>query len=805
MLTVPTPEVETQRLAALRALGVLDTPPEPELDVITALAADRFDAPISLLSLVDENRQWFKSRVGLDVAETDRTVSFCGYTILSDDVFVVPDALADDRFRENPLVIGGPQIRFYAAAPLVLSGGERVGTLCVIDSRPRNGFSDRDARALKLLAGQATAHLEARRMRAEQRITQLIADTTSDAFVCADASGHIIYWNRGAETTFGYSAHDAIGQSLEIIVPPEHHGAHGDGIKRLHNGGVPRLVGRPIEVPAVRRDGSRLMTELTLGMWHEGDSQVPAGYASIIRDASQRILTETKLAEQIAAIEAAQEGIAIADADGVHHYMNEAFLRMFGLPENTHGIPWTHLFAPHDRARLAAEAFAKDSDDGRWFGEVDALRSDGRLLRVELSLTQCGESVVSVVRDITLRREADRDRDRLREQLLVAQRQEAVGQLASGLAHDFNNLIAAIAGSAALIRDGADGEAVRHAARIASAADSATSLVDKMLSLGQRKPDNQAHDLRSIVVDAAELLDVSLSENQRLDLDLDHNPVTVQADRTELMQVLLNLCLNARDAMVAGRIGISVRLVEDAAGQVPGEARALNVGVMPTGAAAHISVVDDGCGIAPTEMGHIFRPFYSRKDNAGTGLGLAMVAGIVQAAGAGLSVWSQVGEGTRFDIFWPLTPPVADPAFAATANDYEGPSLLDGITVLVVDDDPAVLETLAQMLERVGAEVAPCQDPHDALTALQEDPDAWTVLVTDFDMPVMNGAALARQARTICPDLPILLVTALPEEPRMGARYDDLFDGVSGKRVSVSGLASAVHATIAKRRKRVLA
>lgn len=131
---------ETQRLAALQGLEILDTAPDPELDIITRLAADRFDSAIALVSLVDERRQWFKSRQGLDVCQTPREHSICAHAIAGDGVMVVPDATQDPRFAANPLVTGEPNIRFYAAAPLVTSGGYRIGTLCVIDERPRDGF-----------------------------------------------------------------------------------------------------------------------------------------------------------------------------------------------------------------------------------------------------------------------------------------------------------------------------------------------------------------------------------------------------------------------------------------------------------------------------------------------------------------------------------------------------------------------------------------------------------------------------------------------------------------------------------------
>lgn len=133
----PCPAHEGDRLKALRQLLILDTPPEERFDRLTQFAAGEFDVPIVLLSLIDEDRQWFKARVGLDVCETGRDISFCGHAILQDDTMVVPDVSLDDRFHDNPLVTGEPHIRFYAGAPLTMPGGHNVGTLCLIDRTPR--------------------------------------------------------------------------------------------------------------------------------------------------------------------------------------------------------------------------------------------------------------------------------------------------------------------------------------------------------------------------------------------------------------------------------------------------------------------------------------------------------------------------------------------------------------------------------------------------------------------------------------------------------------------------------------------
>ncbi|MQA19800.1 GAF domain-containing protein [Rugamonas rivuli] len=137
MLAAPIPDNDAERLAALRELLILDTPPEQRYDKVVQFAAEEFDMPIALLSLIDENRQWFKANVGLDVCETARDISFCGHAILQSDIFVIPDARADARFADNPIVTGEPYVIFYAGAPLRMPSGFTIGTLCIIDHKPR--------------------------------------------------------------------------------------------------------------------------------------------------------------------------------------------------------------------------------------------------------------------------------------------------------------------------------------------------------------------------------------------------------------------------------------------------------------------------------------------------------------------------------------------------------------------------------------------------------------------------------------------------------------------------------------------
>lgn len=792
---------EPARLDALFALDILDSEPEPEFDTITRLAVRLFDVPIALVSLVSHDRQWFKSRVGLDATETPCEVSFCGHAILSAEPMVVPDAHLDPRFRYNPLVLGAPFVRFYAGAPLMLRSGHAVGTLCLIDTRPR-AFDARDHEMLKLLAMQVVDLLDMRDLRRRQKVSEQISATSSDAFVATDTDNTIIYWNRGAEQMFGWSTREAIGRSLDIIVPQRHHAGHNAGVRRISNGGQPRLVGKTTEVPACHRDGREFMVELSLGMWNDERDGRPAGFASIIRDVTERKSLEAErdatrnlLAEQMAAIEASSDGISITDSEGHYIFANRSHAAIFGFddPARMIGHHWASFYAPGEAARLARQVLPHVEKEGHYTGHLSSRRHDGVAIEQDISMTpRPSGGVVSVTREVSGRLRDERELARLREQLLVAQRQEAIGQIASGIAHDFNNVIAAISGSAALIQAGADPQA--QAERVQRAAESAASLVQKMLAVGKRRSEPEPLQLCPQIASVIELVRTSLSTGQEIRFKPADEPIVLMADCTELMQVLMNLSINARDALEGtpdGHIDLQVMRWN------PGDpAPELRVGRLPAGPSARIDVSDNGCGMPPELLARIFQPFFSSKGSRGTGLGLSVVAGIVEAAGGGIAVRSEPGQGTCFTILWPLDPP-------PKTEEPEAPVLpagqgqLAGRTVLVVDDNRSMVTLLTHLLERAGAEVGPCSDGRDVLEALRSDPGAWDLLVTDFDMPEMDGGQLAVEARRLKPDLPILLCTGAPARHLERHRSDPLFDAIIGKPATLDSLTAAALAALA--------
>ena len=278
---------EEERLAALASLAILDTPAEGDFDDLTHLAATALGVNCAAVSLIDSGRQWFKARHGIPFAETSREIAFCTHAVVSRSLLVVPDATRDDRFAANPLVTCDGGIRFYAGVPLITSAGHCLGTLCVFDPTPRDGLTPDQEVVLRDLARLAVDLIESQRFRRMGEIAANVVASTSDAVVAVDRDCRIVHWNPGAERMFGRSREDAIGQSIEIIIPKRLVRRHRQFFVCAAAGKAPNsLAGSFIEVSCARIDGAEFPTELSLAQW--GDGQPDRGFAAIIRDISSR-------------------------------------------------------------------------------------------------------------------------------------------------------------------------------------------------------------------------------------------------------------------------------------------------------------------------------------------------------------------------------------------------------------------------------------------------------------------------------------------------------------------------------------
>lgn len=292
----PIPANESERLAALDSYGLFDTKPEADFDRLASLAARLFDVPIVLVSLIGRDRQSFKTHVGLDVCETSREVSFCTHAIMQDDIMFVPDATKDPRFASNPLVLGPPFIRFYAGKPLKAPGGEKVGTVCLIDNKPRAIFTSEDRQNLTDIAELVLDRMELRRLDLVRSVSQSrfenIAATSPDAIICSNSEGEITFWNRSAERLFGYTAEEIQGRPSDWMVPDSWRQIYDEELGRLQRGERMGLADQTVELSGRRKDGSEFPAEYSLSTWQEGNS---TSVGAIVRDISDRRQNEERL------------------------------------------------------------------------------------------------------------------------------------------------------------------------------------------------------------------------------------------------------------------------------------------------------------------------------------------------------------------------------------------------------------------------------------------------------------------------------------------------------------------------------
>ena len=482
---------------------------------------------------------------------------------------------------------------------------------------------------------------------------------------------------------------------------------------------------------------------------------------------------ERALADRAAAMEASLDGIAITDNQGRFVYTNRAHLVMFGYANELDllGQKWSSLYGPDEAEWIETHAMPILGRDGGWSGEIVGRAKDGSPVEQDISLTLNADGgLLCITRDISARRRERAERERLLNELQLAQRREMIGQMAAGLAHDFNNLLAIISGGASLIIEEAETDSGTQAgaSRILAASSQAAGLVKRLLTLGARQSARVSLDLRRPVQEAAELVRSSLRAPMRLTLSVPDTPVEAEADPTDVLQLLLNLAINARDALANSPGTISIRLT------APGtqvEAGSVAVGrVDPQRRYACLTVEDTGPGMPADVASRVLTPYFSTKGDLGTGLGLAVVSSVIEDNGGAMSLTTAPGEGTKFDVYWPVDAVQETAAPPAKADGATG--RLDGRMILVCDDQPEVLDVITAYLEAAGAEVAATTDPADVLDALRDEPDNWDLLVTDFDMPGMTGAQLAEAAKAIKQNLPTILVTALAGEAgRTGAFF----------------------------------
>jgi len=422
MSHAPIPPDEDARLAALKKHGILDTPPEAEFDDLTRLAAHICGAPIALVSLVDENRQWFKSKVGLDASETPRDISFCGRAIHGSDIFEIPDAAKDERFHDNPLVVGPPDIRFYAGVPLVTPEGHNLGTLCVIDRVPRR-LSGEQRDALGLLGRQVVRLMESRLAETDLKQSEArwrsLFENTEDIVQSIAGDGRLLLVNRAWRETLGYTEAEAMEMNVFDIIHPDCMRHCRDLFGRIMAG---EDVGG-INVTFRAKDGRPVAVEGRVIVRFDNGRR--AATLGIFQDVTERKTTRRALKRFKRTLDQTQDCIFMFRAgDFRFTYVNEGARRMMGYTEaELLGMTPVDITPEYDLARFrrTVQPLLDGTVSSHTF---ETLHRDkgGRDIPVEIILQMDGQSgaepcFVAVVRNIQERRNAEMSLKRSEERL----------------------------------------------------------------------------------------------------------------------------------------------------------------------------------------------------------------------------------------------------------------------------------------------------------------------------------------------------------------------------------------------------
>jgi hypothetical protein len=587
----------------------------------------------------------------------------------------------------------------------------------------------------------------------------------------SDSEGRIVLINQEIERIFGYSREELLGQSIDRLVPERFRGPHAHRRREFMESPRLRPMGARRYLDGLRKDGSEVPVEigLTPVVTEEG-----VFVLSAIVD-----ITARKRAEELfrAALESSPAGKLVIDAAGRVVLVNREVERLFGYArEELLGRPVDMLVPPrfrdaHPGYRDAffADPEARPMGAGR---ELYGLRKDGSEVPIEIGLTPIetddGSMVLSSIVDISARKQSERYRLELEEQLRQAQRLDALGTLAGGIAHDFNNILGALVGYTELAREGSDDEAViADLDEVLRAAFRGKELVQRILSFSRRQEtQRRPTDLAPVVSEASQLLRASLPAGIDMRLQIGSALPQVLADATSVHQVLMNLGTNAAHAMPEGgtlAIALASFYARDSFIRVHTE--------MKEGPYVLLTVSDTGTGMDAAIRDRAFEPFFTTKGaGVGSGLGLAVVHGILRDHSGTALIDSEVGEGTRVRCFFPAL----DVEPAVLAHELAADPRGSGEHILYVDDQRALVEGGRRRLETLGYRVTGAIGARAAIDIFRAAPADFDLVITDYSMPAMSGVELAQQLAALRSDVSIILLTGyvqqLPEGQLRAAR-----------------------------------
>ncbi len=651
---------------------------------------------------------------------------------------------------------------------------------------------------------------------ANDRLSGIIVNNTEDAIVCVDEAQHITLFNQGAERIFGYAAAEAVGRPLSILLPARTSGVHAAFVREFGVSPVQsRRMGERSAVAGARKDGTEFPAEVSISKLAMPNG---ATYTAVVRDISERVKSEALARERerrlSLVLSAGQMGTFDVDERTGTLRQDETAAQLLDLPAATKEIS---VAAFMNRVHVAdRDAVAQQLDRLRKAGgdytiefRVDAADGGVRWLTsqgfCEVGADGTAIRTTGVVRDVTLRKQAEaaleaRVAERtgeLREQierreeaqtaLLRSQKLQAVGELAGGMAHDFNNLLTVIAGNLELLGLGQlDAKARDFLHRAQEAAKMGGRLASRLLIIGRRQRLQPVTiDLNELARSMTDVLRRTLGDQVEVHADFSGDLWPTRADVSEIENAILNLAINARDAMPhGGKLVISTSNMALGPDDVAGEAG------LKSGDYVMLSVSDTGVGIPPEHLARVFEPYFTTKEaGRGTGLGLSTIYGFAKQSGGHLTIYSEVGRGTAVRLYLPR----AANATADAVRPAATPEQAAGETVLVVEDSPDVRDVTAKRLDMLGYRVLIAENGPAAVALLQSDAEIDLVF-SDVVMPGgMSGFDILNWVRANRPEIEVLLTSGFTGEVAQHGEREAAHDvKVLRKPYAIADLARAV-------------
>lgn len=605
-------------------------------------------------------------------------------------------------------------------------------------------------------SGELLARVQVGRRLVEQHaLLHCLIDSIPDPIYFKDSRGAYLGCNSAYQQFVGKAESDIIGQTASDVLPVDKAlASHMEDLRVLSEG-------LPLETEGwvVNAAGQKAYHN-TIKMPYLESSAGSTGMIGVSRDITRRMLIEQEMKQLAVAVEQSTEMIIITDVSGRILYVNKAF-------ETTTGYTAEEVLGKNP---LILKSDEQDSTEYKrfqdtilagevWNGKLTSRMKSGNLFDEEIIVYPIRGDDDQVVNYVYISRDITQEMA-FEMQLRQTQKMNAIGKLAGGVAHDFNNILTAILGYVALSMSCVEenSKVYSYLHEVVKAGDRATKLIRQILTFSRQEEQIfRPLSLLPIIDDSVGMIQTGLKSDVQIETDIDRGCRPILGDATQIQQILINLCTNAVQAMgeQGGTLTVTLKQVE-----LMGKTLGRKMQELEPGFYCCMTVSDTGCGMTPDTMSRIFEPYFTTKaKGVGTGIGLAIVHGIVRKHRGYITVDSEVGEGTTFNLYFPMILGDAE----EERQTIEMAKLEGSGHILYVDDDPAVLALGREILESFGYQVTTATNGQEAWELFQQNPVRFDALITDFSMPKMTGQELINECLKISPDLPVILCSGYME------------------------------------------